>query len=42
MKLDLAAINALSIFPKNLNEMKKNIQAVETSSLIQLLDKCKT
>ena len=39
MKLDLAAINALSIFPKNFEE-KKGMS--EAGTLVDLLDKCKT
>lgn len=39
MKLDLAAMNALSIFPKTLDD-KKTIN--EAGTLIELLDKCKT
>ena len=38
MKLDLAAINALSIFPKNFEDKKGN----EAGTLVDLLDKCKT
>ena len=38
MKLDLAAINALSIFPKNFEEKKGS----EAGTLVDLLDKCKT
>ena len=39
MKLDLAAINALSIFPKT---MGMNITTNDNGTLLGLLDKCKT
>merc|ERR1712194_701433 len=40
MKLDLAAINALSIFPR-LSEFKKGLE-LENDTLIGVLDRCKT
>ena len=39
MKLDMAAMNALLIFPKNIDEIKK---LENYGTLIELLDKCKT
>lgn len=45
MKLDLAAINALLIFPKQQDLYRKNLmggQENNFSTLIDLLDKCKT
>lgn len=45
MKLDLAAINALLIFPKEKDIQRRNLmggQENNFSTLVDLLDKCKT
>lgn len=42
MKLDLAAIYALSIFPKNMDDLKKADNQNSSSSLFELLNSCKT
>lgn len=43
MKLDLAAFNALSIFPKNLDDVKHSAEnQQQANTLIQLLDRCRT
>lgn len=45
MKLDLAAVNALLIFPKQQDAYRKNLmggQENNFSTLLDLLDKCKT
>lgn len=40
MKLDLAAINALSIFPKNLGDARKKNKGDNATTLLELIDNC--
>ena len=43
MRLDMAALTALSIFPKNIEELKKGPKIEEKNhTLVEILDKCRT